>query len=211
MSLLAAHLRGGGSAPGGRRLMACAPAKGAAADDQRSVSPSVTVRVTPARRARRVWLAVGLGLERGGHRQRRGRPAARRRGPRTSVDVPTRPAVRRAEAVPDLPIMAPADRATRTTTVARVSASDTGGVAARGSGTFPSGLVTFVFTDIEASTQLLRRIGDRYPPLLERHCEILRVGVDVVGRVRGEDGRRLVLRRVRRPDGRHRSLRAGAT
>ena len=41
-------------------------------------------------------------------------------------------------------------------------------------GAFPSGLVTFVFTDIEASTQLLRRIGDRYPPLLERHQEILR-------------------------------------
>jgi predicted ATPase/class 3 adenylate cyclase len=48
-------------------------------------------------------------------------------------------------------------------------------VAARGAGTFPSGLVTFVFTDIVASTQLLRRIGDRYSPLLERHCEILRL------------------------------------
>ncbi len=44
----------------------------------------------------------------------------------------------------------------------------------RTAGTFPSGLVTFVFTDIEASTQLLRRIGDRYPPLLQRHQEILR-------------------------------------
>ncbi len=40
--------------------------------------------------------------------------------------------------------------------------------------TLPSGLVTFVFTDIEASTQLLRRVGDRYPALLERHREILR-------------------------------------
>ena len=45
---------------------------------------------------------------------------------------------------------------------------------ARTAGAFPSGLVTFVFTDIEASTQLLRRIGDRYPPLLQRHQEILR-------------------------------------
>ena len=44
----------------------------------------------------------------------------------------------------------------------------------RALGSFPSGLVTFVFTDIEGSTQLLRRIGDRYPPLLERHREILR-------------------------------------
>ncbi len=50
---------------------------------------------------------------------------------------------------------------------------DTEGVA-RTAGALPSGLVTFVFTDIEASTQLLRRIGDRYPPLLERHQEILR-------------------------------------
>ena len=31
-----------------------------------------------------------------------------------------------------------------------------------------------MFTDIEASTQLLRRIGNRYPPLLERHQAILR-------------------------------------
>ena len=77
-------------------------------------------------------------------------------------------------------------------------------------GRFPSGLVTFVFTDIEASTQLLRRIGDRYPPLLERHRADPPGGVDVVGRVRGEDGRRLVLRRVLRSDGRHRSVRAGA-
>ncbi len=38
----------------------------------------------------------------------------------------------------------------------------------------PSGTVTFVFTDIEGSTQLFRRIGDRYAPLLERHRELLR-------------------------------------
>ena len=44
----------------------------------------------------------------------------------------------------------------------------------RTGGSFPSGHVTFVFTDIEASTQLFRRIGDRYPPLLERHRGILR-------------------------------------
>jgi predicted ATPase/class 3 adenylate cyclase len=35
-------------------------------------------------------------------------------------------------------------------------------------------MVSFVFTDIEGSTRLFRRIGDRYPMVLERHHEILR-------------------------------------
>jgi class 3 adenylate cyclase len=34
--------------------------------------------------------------------------------------------------------------------------------------TLPSGLVTFLFTDIEGSTKLFRRLGDAYPPLLEQ-------------------------------------------
>jgi predicted ATPase/class 3 adenylate cyclase len=34
-------------------------------------------------------------------------------------------------------------------------------------------LVTFLLTDIEGSTRLFRRIGDRYPPLLDLHREIL--------------------------------------
>ncbi len=38
----------------------------------------------------------------------------------------------------------------------------------------PSGIVTFVFTDIEGSTRLLRRLGDRFAPILERHNELLR-------------------------------------
>jgi predicted ATPase/class 3 adenylate cyclase len=39
----------------------------------------------------------------------------------------------------------------------------------------PSGNVTFVFTDIEGSTQMLRRIGDdRYGTVLDRHDELLR-------------------------------------
>lgn len=38
----------------------------------------------------------------------------------------------------------------------------------------PSGLVTFVFTDIEGSTRLFHRHGRRYVDLLERHREILR-------------------------------------
>src|SRR5215471_15524030 len=40
--------------------------------------------------------------------------------------------------------------------------------------TIPSGTVTFLFTDIEGSTQLLQRFGDRYPDLLAQHEIILR-------------------------------------
>ena len=38
----------------------------------------------------------------------------------------------------------------------------------------PSGRVTFVFTDIEGSTRMFRRLGENYPPLLDRHHAILR-------------------------------------
>jgi predicted ATPase/class 3 adenylate cyclase len=38
----------------------------------------------------------------------------------------------------------------------------------------PTGTVTFLFTDIEGSTRLLQRLGDRYTALLEDHGEILR-------------------------------------
>jgi predicted ATPase/class 3 adenylate cyclase/tetratricopeptide (TPR) repeat protein len=38
----------------------------------------------------------------------------------------------------------------------------------------PSGIVTFVFTDIEGSTRLFRRLGPRYVELLERHNELVR-------------------------------------
>ncbi|MDH3307233.1 MAG: adenylate/guanylate cyclase domain-containing protein, partial [Acidimicrobiia bacterium] len=38
----------------------------------------------------------------------------------------------------------------------------------------PSGFVTFLFTDIEGSSRLFRRVGDRYIGLLERHHELLR-------------------------------------
>jgi predicted ATPase/class 3 adenylate cyclase len=40
--------------------------------------------------------------------------------------------------------------------------------------TIPTGTVTFLFTDIEGSTQLLHRLGDRYPELLAEHETILR-------------------------------------
>jgi predicted ATPase/class 3 adenylate cyclase len=38
----------------------------------------------------------------------------------------------------------------------------------------PIGTVTFLFTDIEGSTRMLQRLGDRYTKLLEDHGEILR-------------------------------------
>ena len=37
----------------------------------------------------------------------------------------------------------------------------------------PSGMVTFVFTDIEGSTQLLRRLGDDYEAVLRRSADVL--------------------------------------
>lgn len=40
--------------------------------------------------------------------------------------------------------------------------------------TLPSGLVTFVMTDIEGSTKMFRRLGDMYPPILDAHNELLR-------------------------------------
>ena len=52
--------------------------------------------------------------------------------------------------------------------------------------TFPVGTVTFLFTDIEGSTQLLQRTGERYPELLDEHRRLLedafaRHGGNVVG------------------------------
>ncbi len=39
----------------------------------------------------------------------------------------------------------------------------------------PTGTVTFLFTDIEGSTRLLRQLGASYPPMLARHNELIRV------------------------------------
>src|SRR4029450_1808252 len=41
----------------------------------------------------------------------------------------------------------------------------------------PNGTVTLLLTDIEGSTQLLRRLGDRYGSALEDHRRILRAAV----------------------------------
>ena len=48
----------------------------------------------------------------------------------------------------------------------------------------PSGTVTFVFTDIEASTRLVQRLGDDYGALLERHHDLVR---NVLGEHGGEE------------------------
>ena len=37
----------------------------------------------------------------------------------------------------------------------------------------PSGTVTFLFTDIQGSTQLLRKVPEHYPRLLRRHQELI--------------------------------------
>lgn len=42
----------------------------------------------------------------------------------------------------------------------------------------PTGTVTFLFTDIEGSTQLVQRLGPDYRPVLERHAAILRSAID---------------------------------
>jgi class 3 adenylate cyclase len=41
----------------------------------------------------------------------------------------------------------------------------------------PSGTVTFLFTDIEGSTKLLRRLGDRYRDVIGQHGRILREAI----------------------------------
>ena len=48
-------------------------------------------------------------------------------------------------------------------------------------GGLPSGNVTFVFTDIESSTRLMRRLGDRYAETAERHVQLMREAWDAYG------------------------------
>ena len=47
----------------------------------------------------------------------------------------------------------------------------------------PTGTVTFLFTDVEGSTQLLQRLGDAYTPLLEDHSRLIRASVEEAGGV----------------------------
>ena len=45
----------------------------------------------------------------------------------------------------------------------------------------PSGAVTFLFTDIEGSTRLLKELRDEYPEALEEHQRLLRSAFDEAG------------------------------
>jgi len=45
----------------------------------------------------------------------------------------------------------------------------------------PSGTVTLLFTDIEGSTALLKRLGDGWPDVLERQRALLRQSIDEAG------------------------------
>lgn len=50
-------------------------------------------------------------------------------------------------------------------------------------GGLPSGLVTFVFTDVEGSTRLFQRLGDRFIAMLEEHRVVVRAAVAARGGV----------------------------
>ena len=52
---------------------------------------------------------------------------------------------------------------------------------ARGRAALPSGTVTFLFSDIEGSTRLFRRLGHGYVDLLERHRQLVRGAVASAG------------------------------
>jgi predicted ATPase/class 3 adenylate cyclase len=53
----------------------------------------------------------------------------------------------------------------------------------------PIGIVTFLFTDIEGSTRLLERLGERYGNVHERHDAIIRAAIDDAdGQVVGTEG-----------------------
>ena len=47
----------------------------------------------------------------------------------------------------------------------------------------PTGTLTFLFTDLEGSTRLLRELGDEYGPLLEAHRHLIRAAVVAHGGV----------------------------
>jgi predicted ATPase/class 3 adenylate cyclase len=56
-------------------------------------------------------------------------------------------------------------------------------------GQLPSGTVSFLFTDIQGSTQAAQRLGDRWPPILDRHNELLSEAVAAhEGMVFGTEG-----------------------
>src|SRR5262249_12370631 len=60
---------------------------------------------------------------------------------------------------------------------------DRGSRRARGTGRgrrvseLPSGVVTFLFTDIEGSTRLVKALRERYPQILAEHRRLLRAAI----------------------------------
>jgi class 3 adenylate cyclase len=86
----------------------------------------------------------------------------------------------------------------------RLRGSDTPAAAKMSVAALPAGTVTFVFSDIEGSTGLLKRLGEDYAKLIAEHRLLVR---DTFGRHEGNRDRhagRLVLLRVR-PCARRRS------
>jgi predicted ATPase/class 3 adenylate cyclase len=66
----------------------------------------------------------------------------------------------------------------------------------------PSGTVTFLFSDIEGSTQLLHQLGDRYADALEQHRRLLREAFDRHGGVEvGTEGDSFFVAFARARDG----------
>jgi class 3 adenylate cyclase len=45
----------------------------------------------------------------------------------------------------------------------------------------PTGTVTLLFSDMEGSTALVKRLGSDWPPLVARHRELLRIAVEAEG------------------------------
>jgi class 3 adenylate cyclase len=53
----------------------------------------------------------------------------------------------------------------------------------------PAGTVTFLFSDIEGSTELLKRLGDEYGALISDHCRLVReAAADLDGAEIGPQG-----------------------
>jgi hypothetical protein len=61
----------------------------------------------------------------------------------------------------------------------------------------PQGTVTFLFTDIVGSTELVRRLGERYADLLGEHRQLLRAVFSEHERLGDRHPRRCLLRRLR--------------
>jgi DNA-binding SARP family transcriptional activator/class 3 adenylate cyclase/WD40 repeat protein len=78
---------------------------------------------------------------------------------------------------PDLDWTGTGDEAPGLALVGQGGAAPSGSRRSPPSGAFPTGTVTFGFTDIEGSTRLLRRLGHRYGEVLERHRQLLRAAV----------------------------------